>query len=109
MELLNQVRGHFFLLGMLRNQQTDPFCGNCSAFANTLRKVREDLAGLEAANGDALRELAPEFVQLLAEARSGLEALQPLDEPFGQKKAGKCKLPEGRCFVKSSLALVQLI
>ncbi len=97
------------MLGILRNQQTDPYCGSCSAFANTLRKVREDLAGFEAASSDALRALTPEFLQLLAEARSGLDALQPPAEPSGQKKAGTCKLPEGRCFVKSSLALVQLI
>ena len=109
MEILNQVRGHFFLLGILRNQQTDPFCSSCSAFANTQRKVREDLAGLEAAQRDALGLVSPEFLQLFAEARSGLAAVQLPAEPSGQKKAGKCRLPEDMCFIKSSLALVQKI
>ncbi len=109
MELLNQVRGHFFLLGVLRNQQTDPYCCSCSAFANTLRKVREEFAGFEAANGDALRLSAPAFLQLLAETRSGLADLRPPEAPSGQKKAGKCKLPEGTCFIKGSVALRQKI
>ncbi len=109
MELLNRVRGHFFLLGILRNQQTDPFCGSCSAFANTLRKVREDFACLEAAHGEDLRVIAPQFLPLLAETRSGLMGLQPPAEPSGQKKAGKCRLPEGTCLIKSSAALYQKI
>ncbi len=109
MEPLNKVRGSFFLLGVLRNQQNDPCCSRCSAFANTLQKVREDLAVFETAQEEALREVSPEFRQLLAEARSGFPGLQPPSEPSGQKKAGKCKLPQGSCFIKSSLSLFQNI
>ena len=109
MEVQNQVRGYFFLLGILRNQQKDPYCSACSAFANSLRKVREEIAAFEAENGEDLRKLAPEFRQLFDAARSGLFDLQPPAEPSGQKKAGKCKLPEGTCFVKTSLALLQKI
>ncbi len=109
MELLNQVRGHFFLLGILRNQQTDPYCGSCSAFANTLQKVQENLAHLAAAHGEELQGIAPQFLPLLSETRSGLIGLQPPADPSGQKKAGKCRLPEGTCFIKGSVALYQKI
>ncbi len=109
MEIINRVRGHFFLLGILQNQQRDPYCSACSAFANSLRKVREDLAAFEAANGEALRSLPPDFQRLFDAVRSGLPGLQAPAEPSGQKKAGKCKLPEGTCFIKSSLSLLQKV
>ena len=109
MEMQNQLRGYSFLLGVLRNQQADPYCGACSAFANSLQKVREGLAAFEAANEEALRGPAPEFLRLLEAARAGLRELQPPAAPSGQKKAGKCRLPQGICFVKSSLALLEKI
>ncbi len=109
MELLNQVRGHHFLLGVFRSRQEDPYCGVCSAFANTLKAAQESLAKLEAENVEMLIALAPEFAGMLAEARSGLLALESPAQPSGQKKAGNCKLPQGVCFIKASFALVQQI
>jgi hypothetical protein len=109
MELVNQVRGHHFLLGVFRIRQADPYCAVCSAFANTLKAARESLASLESGNADALRALAPEFNTMMAEAREGLAALQSPENPSGQKKAGNCKLPEGVCFLKAPFALVQKI
>jgi hypothetical protein len=109
MELLNQVRGHHFLLGVLRNRQADIYCGVCSAFANTLKAAREGLATLETGNADGLRSLSPEFSAMMAETRSGLAAIASPANPSGQKKAGNCKLPEGVCFLKASFALVQKI
>ena len=109
MELSNQVRGHHFLLGVFRNQQNDPYCSACSAFANTLKAARENLAGLEAEHGDALKALSPAFGRMLAETRTGLSLHQGPTDPTGQKKAGNCKLPQGVCFIKASFALVQQI
>jgi hypothetical protein len=109
MELLNQVRGHHFLLGVFTSRQADPYCGVCSAFANTIKAARENLAALETENADRLRSLSPEFSAMMAETRSGLAAMPSPANPSGQKKAGNCKLPEGVCFIKASFALVQKI
>ncbi|MHB8844775.1 MAG: hypothetical protein ACYC7L_08485 [Nitrospirota bacterium] len=109
MELLNQVRGHHFLLGVFRGRQADPYCAVCSAYANTLKAARESFAALEQGNADALRSLSPEFSAMLAETRSGLASVTMPAAPSGQKKAGNCKLPEGVCFIKASFALLQKI
>ena len=109
MELLNQVRGYHFLLGVLRNQRDDPYCSACSAFANTLRAARESFAKFESDHAQALATLAPEFGQMLSDTRSGLSILACPADPSGQKKAGNCKLPQGVCFIKASFALTQQI
>jgi hypothetical protein len=109
MELLNQVRGYHFMLRVFRNQQKDPYCIACSAFANTLKAARENLAKLEAEHGEALKVLSPEFGRMMAETRTGLSILQGPADPSGQKKAGNCKLPQGICFIKASFTLVQQI
>ena len=109
MELSNQVRGHHFLLGVFRNQQNDPYCSACSAFANTLKAARENLARIEAEQGEALKALSPEFGRMLVETTAGLSLLQGPADPSGQKKAGNCKLPQGVCFIKASFALIQQI
>ena len=109
MELLIHVRGYHFMLGVFRNQQNDPYCIACSAFANTLKAARENLATFEAEHGEELRALPPEFGRMMAETRAGLSILQGPADPSGQKKAGNCKLPQGVCFIKASIALVQQI
>jgi len=109
MELFNQVRGYHFLLGVFRNQQKDPYCSRCSAFANTLKAARENLARLEAEHGEALKTLPPEFSAMMTETRTGLSIHQGPADPSGQKKTGNCKLPQGVCFIKASFALVQQI
>jgi hypothetical protein len=109
MELLNKVRGYHFMLGVFNNQKNDPYCIACSAFANTLKAARENLATLEAEHGEALKALSPEFGRMMAETRTGLSILQGPADPAGQKKAGNCKLPQGICFIKTSFALVQQI
>ena len=42
-------------------------------------------------------------------ARSGINGMQQPVHPVGQKKAGNCRLPEGVCFLKSSLAILQQV
>ncbi|NTW60287.1 MAG: hypothetical protein HGA43_14120 [Nitrospirae bacterium] len=106
---MNQVRGYHFLLSVFRNQQKDPYCSVCSAFANTLRAARDNFATFESVHNEALKALTPEFGGMLALTRAGLSTLQGPADPSGQKKAGNCKLPQGMCFIKASFALVQQI
>lgn len=108
MNIMNQARGYRFLLGVLQHQQQDPFCGRCSAWNNSLNNLREAAARFEAENASGLAEL-PAAGRMLAEARTGFAGLTGPAEPAGQKKAGNCKLPEGVCFVKASLALLQKV
>jgi hypothetical protein len=107
MEPINQVRGYHYLLGVFRNQQKDPYCSVCSAFANTLKAAQEGSAAFEASNADAINALGPQFTGMLADTRAGLSALAAPVDPSGQKKAGNCKLPKGVCFIKASFALIQ--
>ncbi len=109
MNILNHVRAYGFLLGVLKHQQqADPFCGACSAWNNTLNNTREALARLEQEQATELAAL-PDASRILAAARAGLAALVGPENPAGQKKAGNCKLPEGVCFIKASLALLQKV
>jgi len=108
MIVMNQVRAFRFLLGVLTNQQHDLYCGKCSAWNNTLNNSREALDRFAAENAAELAGL-PEAADILAEARAGFAALAGPANPAGQKKAGNCKLPEGVCFVKASLALLQKV
>ena len=109
MEILNQVRGYSYLLGVLKTQQADPFCHSCSAFSKTLTAVREDLEKFENEHHSEIQGFSGEFSRLFADAKSGMAALQQPDNPTGQKKAGNCKLPQGVCFMKLSLAILQKV
>lgn len=105
MEIANQVRGFRFLLGVLRHQQDDPFCGRCSAFANTLQAARDRFSRLQSQEAVAPGSLPADLDDLLRDAREGLAAVSAHEQPSGQKKAGNCRLPQGVCFIKASFAL----
>jgi hypothetical protein len=109
MELLIRVRAYHYLVGVLTNQQRDLFCGQCSAWNNTLNSTREALKQLDVEHDAELRNLSPEVVTLLADTRSRLAGLANIAHPAGQKKAGNCKLPEGVCFVKTSRSLLEKV
>jgi hypothetical protein len=109
MELLNHLRAYHYLAGVLASQQHDLFCGQCSAWNNTLNNVREALTQFEAEHGAELRDLSPEALSLLTGTRSRLAGLVNAANPAGQKKAGNCKLPEGVCFVKASRAILEKV
>ncbi|HET7319855.1 MAG TPA: hypothetical protein VFK23_12010 [Nitrospirota bacterium] len=109
MEILNQVRGYSYLLGVLKTQQADPFCPSCSAFSKTLTALRESLDKFESEHYVEIQGLSGEFSRLFAEAKSGIAAVRHPDNPTGQKKAGNCKLPQGVCFTKLSLAILQKV
>ncbi len=109
MEILNQVRGYSYLLGVLKTQQADPFCRSCSAFSKTLTALRESLDKFESEHYVEIQGLSGEFSRLFADAKSGISAMLQPDNPTGQKKAGNCKLPQGVCFMKLSLAILQKV
>jgi len=109
MELLNHVRAYHYLAGVLANQMRDLFCGQCSAWNNTLNNAREALTQFEAEHAAELRRLSPEAAALLCDTRSRLAGLANAANPAGQKKAGNCKLPEGVCFVKASRSLLEKV
>jgi hypothetical protein len=105
MDLLNHVRALHYLVGVLTKQQRDLFCGQCSAWNNTLNTTRDALKQFDAEHAAELHSLSPEVVAFLADTRSCLEGLANVAHPAGQKKAGNCNLPEGVCFVKASRSL----
>ena len=107
MVLINSLRTYSYLARVFKSQQQDPYCRACKALVNSVVAAREGLACLVAEQADELRLLPPEFGQLLAEARSVLDGLSLPENAAGQKKAGNCKMPEGVCFVKSSLAILK--
>ncbi len=109
MEVMNRARGYAYLYGVLGNQQADPFCRSCNSFINTLTAVKENLAKFETRHAGEIKQLPGEFSRLFADAKDGIAAMKQPEQPLGRKKAGNCKLPEGVCFTKSSLAILQKI
>ncbi len=109
MELKNHVRAYAFLARVFAGQQGDPFCSICKARVNSVTKARESIAGLEREYEAGLRELPDDYRQMLAEANRVLTGLVLPEHAAGQKKAGNCKLPEGVCFIKASLAILQKV
>ena len=109
MELLNHLRAYHYVAGVLEKQQHDLFCGQCSAWNNTLNNTREALKQFEREQASELHNLSPKALALLTETRSRLAGLANAANPAGQKKAGNCKLPEGVCFVKASRALLEKV
>jgi hypothetical protein len=106
MEIENLVRGYTYLAAVLNNQQQDPFCGSCNAYVKTLAAVRENIALLEKDHAADIARMPERFIQRFNEAKTILADLRSPENPLSQKKAGNCKMPEGVCFVKSSLAIV---
>ena len=109
MEIMNQARSYAYLFGVLKNQQVDPFCRSCNSFVNTLTALKENLVKFEGQHAAAIGNLPGELSRLFADTKSGITAMKQPENPVGQKKAGKCKLPEGLCFTKSSLTILQKI
>jgi hypothetical protein len=109
MEIMSQARRYTYLFGVLKNQQADPFCRSCNSFINTLTAVKENLAKFETQHDGEIKKFSWELSRLFADARNGIAVMNQPENPVGQKKAGNCKLPEGVCFTKSSLAILQKV
>ncbi len=102
----NTVRTYSYLAGVLVNQQRDPFCRQCKAFVNSVNTARERLLRFQADQSDAIRLLHGDFQTLLSNAAAAIHSLMLPENVPGQKKAGNCKLQQGVCLVKSSLAIL---
>jgi len=109
MEIMNQARGYAYLYGILKNQQADPFCRSCNAFIKTLAAVRENLEKFDSQQAGDIKKLPEEFVLLFHGAKGRIAQIRQPENPVSQKKAGNCKLPEGVCFMKTSLTMLQKI
>ncbi len=104
-KLSNEIRFFHYISGLLDRQQSDPLCGHCKAFANTVLRIKDDMLELESVLAEDKEALSDDLSLLLQEARKRLRAIKVPEGAIGQKKAGKCRMPEGICFVKYSKAL----
>ena len=107
MNKVNQSRAYTYLFGVLAMQQEDVLCRSCNSFVSTLTAAKDSLAAFESQNSGELAALPDDLARQFRAAKTGLLGLKMPAEPQGQKKSGNCKLPEGVCFLKSSLALLQ--
>jgi hypothetical protein len=108
-ELINQIRFYHFISGVLHNQQSDPLCSNCKAFANTAKRMKENIAELESVNIEKMHTLPAEMLHILEEAQERIGRIKIFEDAVGQKKAGNCRLPEGLCFIKLSKAIADKV
>ena len=108
-ELINQIRFYHFISGVLYHQQSDPLCSNCRAFANTAKKMKENISELESVHVEKMHTLPGEMLHIFEEARDRIGRIKTLEDAVGQKKAGNCRLTEGVCFIKLSKAILDKI
>lgn len=104
-QLINEIRYYHFISHVLEGQRTDPLCGICKAYANTVARVEEGFAELESAHAGEISSLPADMANLLAEIRTRMAAIAIPENSVGQKKAGNCVMPEGVCFIKISKAI----
>ncbi|MBI3592509.1 MAG: hypothetical protein HY099_03375 [Nitrospirae bacterium] len=104
--LITQLRGFYYAAGILENQQNDPLCGQCAAFARTAESITESFINFETAHASERKKLPEEYFLLFADIKDKIIVLQQPDEPVRQKKAGNCKLPQGVCFTKEVSAFL---
>ncbi len=104
--LINKIRFYHFISAVILNQQTDPLCLKCKAFANTVLAMREDLGRIETGYSEMLNSLTDEISLMYREALDRIFSVRVSEDVTGQKTAGNCKMPKGVCFVKSSKAII---
>jgi hypothetical protein len=105
--IISQLRGFHFAVGTMVNQENDPLCSNCSAFAKSAQAIIEGFIEFESAHASEKRKLPEEFSILFEDVCDKLALIEQPAEPMKQKKAGNCKLPEGTCYCKSAVAILQ--
>lgn len=108
-DLINRIRFFHFISGLLANQQADPLCANCKAFANTARWTMEVMSGEEIRSAQERGKLPDQILGLLSEARRISSGIKVSEDSVGQKKAGNCRMPPGVCFVKIPKSIVEKI
>ncbi len=109
METENRIRYYHFMAGVLSNQGEDHICRVCRAFENSTRSIRESLDEFERTADPDLNNISSDLKKLLDETRLRLAGIKTPVDAQGQKKAGRCRMPEGVCFVKTSKAIIDRI
>ena len=105
-ELINQIRYYHFISGVLNNQQSDPLCTKCKAYANTAKRMKENISELQSLHVESMHTLPVEMLHILEESQDRIGRIKTFEDAVGQKKAGNCRLPEGVCFIKLSKAIL---
>jgi len=108
-EIINQIRFYQYISCVLSNQQADSLCSICKAVTNTTWALRESLEEFEKKHAGEILDIDDELMRILTDSKKSLAELSPPEDAQGQKKAGKCKMPEGICFIKSSKAILEKI
>jgi len=106
-QTMTRLRGFHFGVGTMVNQENDPLCSSCVAFAKTAQAIIDGFIEFESEHASEKKKFPEEFSMLFDDVCDKLALIEQPEEPIRQKKAGNCKLPEGVCYCKSVLALVQ--
>lgn len=106
-ELINKLRGFHYALGILNNQQNDPLCCQCAAFARTSEAIIDGFLKFDSNHSSERKNLPEEFSILFMDIRDKITIIEQPDEPLRQKKEGNCHLPKGVCFTKEITAFLQ--
>lgn len=107
--MINHLRNFHYMLGVLENQQKDPFCGTCISFAKTVEGTKDSFIKFEKTCTAEKREIANVLSVLFSHVYKKMTSIELPETPVGQKKAGNCKLPEGVCLPKAALTAYEKI
>lgn len=105
-KVINKLRGFNYAAGILTNQQNDPLCSECAAFARTADAIVDGFLKFENANSSEKKKLAEEFSMIFMDVKDKISVIQMPDDPVRQKKAGNCMLPKGVCFTKEIMTFM---
>lgn len=105
--LIVKLRGFHYALGILGNQQNDPLCCQCAAFARSAEAIIDSFIKFQEAHGSGRKKLPDEFAVLFSDIADKASVIEQPEDPMRQKKAGNCKLPHGVCFTKEINVFLQ--
>lgn len=105
--LVTKLRGYHYAAGLLANQQNDPLCSRCAAFARTAESIVSGFIKFESALAVEKKKFPADFAPLFQDIRDELDLIQQPGEPLRQKKEGNCMLPKGICFTKEIISFLE--
>ncbi|MFO0754557.1 MAG: hypothetical protein U0411_14685 [Thermodesulfovibrionales bacterium] len=105
--IITQLRGFHYAAGILCNQQNDPLCCQCTAFARVAESIIDGFLQFAGAHAAERKKLPEEFALLFQDVRDRTDSIQQPDDPIKQKTAGNCTLPKGVCFTKEISAFLE--
>jgi hypothetical protein len=105
--LVTRLRSYHYAAGLLANQQNDPLCCQCVAFARTADGIISSFIKFESSHAGEKKKVSMEFEQLFQDVRDELDLIQQPEGPIRQKKEGNCLLPKGVCFTKEIITFLE--